>query len=244
MRLHMHDTVPAGVRELASSAEWLEKLTSGRPEVGMRIVSASYPEMRDVWARVCEHQDPDVPTLFFHAVLELPARWERLPKTGTKVYQANVATVAAAAETLADLLDRHQSEIDFARGSRLTFHHVQVRARTIRQELVGKSRPPDGWLYALGESAQPLPTLPDFIRALAQELRPLREPRETLIRPTRIAGENAARTFMVRSLAVFLRDCFGSPLFAVVAGTVNTVLDDPTNPLDANHAAKLAADLF
>lgn len=132
MRLHMHDTVPAGVRELASSAEWLEKLTSGRPEVGMRIVSASYPEMRDVWARVCEHQDPDVPTLFFHAVLELPARWERLPKTGTKVYQANVATVAAAAETLADLLDRHQSEIDFARGSRLTFHHVQVRARTIR----------------------------------------------------------------------------------------------------------------
>ena len=36
---------------------------------------------------------------------------------------------------------------------------------------------------------------------------------------------------------VFLQDCFGPPLFGVVATTVNTLIDDASNPLDANHAA-------
>ena len=134
MSLAMLDTVPAAVRELACSREWLDKLTSGHPEMGVRLVSISYPDMRGAWARVCEHADPEFPTFFFHFALELPARWEGLPKAGRKRYQANVAAIAAATETLAGLLERHQAEIDFVRGSHLTFHHVEVRARTIRQE--------------------------------------------------------------------------------------------------------------
>ena len=72
----MLDTVPAEVSELACSQVQLDKLTSGHPEMGVRLVSASYPDMRDVWARVCEHKNPEFPTFFFHFVLELPARWE------------------------------------------------------------------------------------------------------------------------------------------------------------------------
>ena len=212
--------------------------------MGVRLVSISYPDMRGAWARVCEHADPEFPTFFFHFALELPARWEGLPKAGRKRYQANVAAIAAATETLAGLLERHQAEIDFVRGSHLTFHHVEVRARTIRQELAGETAPPDPWSYALKDNFRQHPALPEFLRALAQELRPLRVPRDTVIRPTKAADENAARTFMVRSLSVFLQDCFGSPLFGVVATTVNTLIDDASNPLDANHAAKLCRGLF
>jgi len=244
MSLVMLDTVPAKVRELASSQEWLEKLTSGHPEVGVRLVSTSYPDMREAWARVCEHSDPEFPTFFFHAALELWARWERLPKAGKKQCQATVAKIASAAKKLASLLERHGSEIDFVRGSRLTFHHVAVRARTIQQERGGVLPPPGPWEYALKDSVIEAPGLPEFLRALAHELRPPRVPRDTAIRPTKAAGASAGRTFMVRSLSVFLHDAFGSPRFDVVAATVNTLMDDAANPLDANHAGKLASDLF
>jgi len=133
MPLVMLDTVPAGVRELATSQQWLEKLTAGHPQLGIRLVSTAYPDMRDAWARVCEHADPEVPTFFFHVALELSATWKLLPKAGRKRYQANVARIAAAAEDVAGLLERHEAEIHFVRGSRLTFHHVAVRARTIQQ---------------------------------------------------------------------------------------------------------------
>jgi hypothetical protein len=239
MQLAMLDTVPAEVSELACSQGQLDKLTSGHPEMGVRLVSACYPDMRDV----CEHKDPEFPTFFFHFVLELPARWERLPKAGTKQYQADVEAIAAASESLAELLERHQQEIDFARGSPLTFHHVEVRSRTIRQELAGEVAAPDGWSYAgLDNATGPPPALPDFLRALAQELRPLRVPRDTIIRPTRVAGETAERTFMVRSLiGVFSYIKHSEPSFGVVATTINTLTDEEFNPVDANHAAKLSA---
>ena len=81
--------------------------------------------MRDTWARVCEHPDPEFPTFYFHFALELNAQ---VPKIGRKQYQASVAAIATAAEELAGLLERHEHDIDFARGSRLSFHHVHVRA--------------------------------------------------------------------------------------------------------------------
>jgi hypothetical protein len=244
MSLVMLDTVPAGVRELASSRQWLEKLTTGHPEVGIRLVSASYPDMRPAWARLCEHGDPEVPTFFFHFALELPAMWDRLPKAGRKQYQASIAGIAAAAEELAKSLQLLESEITFSRGSRLTFHHVAVRARTIEQERAGQVTAPGPWEYALGDEGREASALSNFLNALAHELRPPHTPRETAIRPRRAAAATAARTYMVRSLAVFLHGAYGSPLFDVVAATVNTIMDDAVTSLDANHALKLASGLF
>jgi hypothetical protein len=96
----------------------------------------------------------------------------------------------------------------------------------------------------LSDETSKIAVVPDFLRALAQELRPSHVPRDTAIRPTRAGAANAERTFMVRPLSVFLHQAFGSPLFSVVAATVNILVDDATNPLDANHVAKLVADLF
>ena len=207
-------------------------------------MSTSYPDMRDAWARVCEHSDPEVPTFFFHFALDLPAMWERCPRPGKKAYQATVAGIAAAAEELAGLLQLHEPEITFARGSRLTFQHVAVRARTIEQERAGKATAPGPWTYALGDEGREPSALSNFLNALAQELRPPHTPRETAIRPRKVAAATAARTYMVRSLSVFLHGAFGSPLFDVVAATVNTIMDDAITPLDAKHARKLASDLF
>jgi len=95
----------------------------------------------------------------------------------------------------------------------------------------------------LSDETSKIAVVPDFLRALAQELRPSHVPRDTAIRPTRAGAANAERT-LVRPLSVFLHQAFGSPLFSVVAATVNILVDDATNPLDANHVAKLVADLF
>jgi hypothetical protein len=245
MPLEMLSTVPTSVRAIASSQEWLKKLTSGRPEIGIRLVSVSYPEMRGAWARVCEHDDSEFPIFFFHCALELPAVWQRMPKTPTKGLQARVSDAAAAADALAALLDAHQDEIDFHRGSHLTFHHVMVRARTIHSELAGKVAPPSDWSYAMLDHARnPPPTLSDFLRSLGAELRPLRTSSQSVIRPTKVGDTNAERTFMVRSLSTFLNSAFGDPLFDVVATTVNTILDAKDDLLDANHARKLAFDLL
>jgi hypothetical protein len=245
MPLEMHSSVPASVRAIVSSQELLTKLTSGRPEIGIRLVSVLYPDMRNVWARVCEHSDPDFPMFFFHAAAELPAVWQRMPKTATTELRENVSQTAAAADALAALLDAHQGEIDFHRGSQLTFQDVMVRARTIRAELAGEAPPPSPWSYAMRELHRlPPPTLSEFLRALGAELRPIRASSRSAIRPTKVGAGSAERTFMAKSLAAFLNSAFGDPCFDVVATTVNTILDAKDVFLDASHARKLLVGLF
>lgn len=243
----MHRTVPERVRSIMSSPELLNNLTAGHPDVGIRLVSTSYPDMRNVWARVGRHKDVEFPALFFSWAVELPANWQFMLKLPTtKPLLRTVAKIATAAENLAALLETHKREIAFS-GGRVAFHRVMVRARTIRAELAGEGGEPDGWSYAAAElTAPPQPTLPDFLRALAAELRPRHAPSNLVIRPTKVKDKNAERTFMVKSLATFFNypGAFGAPSFGVVAATVNTILDAKDDLLDANHARKLADGLF
>ena len=244
MSIEMHSTVPDCVRSIISTPEALNRGTAGCPEIGIRLVSTSYPDMHSVWARVRQHKDAEFPCVFFWLAAGLPARWRSTPKTPTKALQHTVSEIAAAAEELAALVETHEKEIAFSGGG-VAFHRVMVRARTIRAELVGEAERPDPMSYVCAELARPpQPTLPDFLLALAAELRPLRPPAQLAIRPTKVADKNAERTFMVRSLSDFLNTTLGDPSFDVVAVTVNTVLDAKDDLLDANHARKLAVDLL
>ena len=244
MSVEMHSTVPDGVRSIISSPELLSNITAGYPEVGIRLVSISYPDMHNAWACVCQHTDVEFPGFFFHCAAELPSRWRNVSKTPTKRLQRAIAKIAMAADALAFQLETHRDDAAFHRGSPLTFHHVMVRARTIRAELAGDAPPPDRWLYALRDlERHPHPDIPEFLRGLAAELRPLRMSSRSVLRPTKVGDKNAERTFMVRSLSAFLNSTLGNPKFDVVAVTVNTILDAKDDLLDANHARKLALDL-
>lgn len=243
MPLEILSTVPATVRAIASSAEALDELTEGDPELGQRLVT--YPDMAATWAILAQHNDPELPALYFMAAAELPTRWRKMPKTRSAKLRRDVVALAGMADRLAKSLDKLDGEITFHRGWPLTFHHVMVRSRSIKREIIDKSATPDPWSYALrADDHGAYPILSDFVRALGAELRPSGVPRNARIRPTKVLDRNVERTFMVRSLSVFLHGAFGNPRVDLVTPTVNTVLDERTNPLDENHARKLLTGLF
>lgn len=232
------NTVPRRVREIASSCESLEKLTGGRPEIGIRLVS--YEEMRTTWASICGANVPDLPEMFFHFALELSPIWQKMPKVTDAVLRANIADIAATADNLAASIEAHKDEIHFHRGSRLTLDRVLVRAKSIRD---GKDPAWDGWIpEAKDKFGDTYPGVAEFMRALAAELRPSQISTQAELRPTKVSDRNAERTYMVRSLSHFLKSVLDNPRFDLVANTVNTILDE--SDLDANHARKLASDLF
>lgn len=244
MPLELHSTVPNSVRSIILSTDSLNRLTAECREIGIRLVSTSYPDMRSVWESVRLHEDAEFPGFFFHCAVELPTRWQRMSKMPTKALQHAVSEIAAAAEALAHLLETHQDEITFHRGSPLTFHDAMLRARTIRAEVAGDAEPPRPGSYAGQEHYRlPPPTPADFVLALAAELRPSRTPPQAFIRPTKVGDKNAERTFMVRALWHFLNSAFGNPSVEVVAVTVNTILDASDDLLDADYVRKLVFNL-
>ena len=241
MPLAILSCVPQSVRSILSSDELLNSLSGGHPDIGVRLVS--HEDMRDTWTALADCDDHEAAPLFFHAALELSENWRKMPKASSAVLRANVEDIAVLAEKLAAALQAHEDEIRFHRG-RLCFHDVLVRARTITDELAGKASPPNGWLYsAIDKFSHPLPAIPEFLRALAAELRPDDRSKVT-VRPTKVSEASAERTYMVRDLSRFLNMALGSPRFDLVASTVNTILNDADARLDASHARKLASDLF
>jgi hypothetical protein len=66
----MHKTVPECFRSIISSPELLNNLTAGCPEIGIRLVSTLYPDMHNVWTRVCQHKDVAFPASLFYCAVE------------------------------------------------------------------------------------------------------------------------------------------------------------------------------
>lgn len=249
-RQQILSTVPADVRAIAEDRARLEKQDPAYPAIALRLVS--YRDMNGTWALVSQHKRPDLPTIFFDLVLRLRTKWQNQPKAPTRELEANVERIASLASALAAALAAHDAEIDLILGQPLTFHHVMVGAREIRNEAMHGSQPRRGLTYALRNHLRPVhdrlrdpyPTLPEFLESLAAELRPSRVSGALAIRPTRVADHNAERTWLVRWMTVFFQSRFGEPRFDLVAATVNTLLDDPDCRLDASHARKLAPDLL